>query len=75
MQAHGELAKAAINYVKKSMVAYLDGKNGLKWILGVIRSSGVRGQLLLKVFEELATYGERKRWEEALEACKTRNYL
>jgi len=57
------------------MIAYLDGKNSLKWILGVIRSSGVRGQLLLKVFEELGNYGERRRWEEALEACKKRNYI
>jgi len=57
------------------MIAYLDGKNSLKWILGVIRSSGVRGQLLLKVFEEVANYGERRRWEEALEACKKRNYI
>jgi len=75
MQAHGELAKAAVNYVKKSMVAYLDAKNSLKWILGVIRSSGVRGQLLLNVFEELANYGERRRWEEALDACKKRDYI
>lgn len=70
-----ELARAAVNYVKKSMIAYLDGKKGLKWIVGVIKSSAVRGQLLLSVFEELATYGDRKRWEEALDTCKRRNYL
>ena len=75
MQAHGELAKAAVNYVKKSMIAYLDGKNSLNWMLGVIRSSGVRGQLLLKVFEELGNYGERRRWEEALEACKKKEFI
>ncbi len=57
------------------MIAYLNSKNSLKWILGVIRSSGVRRQLLLMVFEETASYGERRRWEEALEACKKRNYI
>ncbi len=38
-----ELAVAALNYVKRSMTAYLDGKKNLNWIIGVIRSSGVRG--------------------------------
>ncbi len=38
-----ELAVAALNYVKRSMAAYLDGKKNLNWIIGVIRSSGVRG--------------------------------
>jgi len=48
----------------------LDGKNSLKWILGVIRSSGVRGDLLMHVFMELESYGDRKLWEEALDAYK-----
>ncbi len=52
------------------MIAYLDGKNSLKWILGVIRSSGVRGDLLMRVFKELESYGDRKLWEEALDAYK-----
>ena len=42
-EAQSELAQAALRYVKSSMAAYLDGKKGLRWILGVIRSSGVRG--------------------------------
>ncbi|HIE22976.1 MAG TPA: hypothetical protein EYP68_01960 [Candidatus Korarchaeota archaeon] len=75
MHVHDELARAAINYVKKSMVAYLDGKKGLKWMLGVIRSSGVRGGLLLKVFKELESYGDSRLWKEALEACRKRGYL
>ncbi|MDK2384277.1 MAG: hypothetical protein QI199_05655, partial [Candidatus Korarchaeota archaeon] len=44
----GELARASINYVKRSMIAYLDGKKNLNWILGVIRSSGLRGELLMR---------------------------
>ncbi len=57
------------------MIAYLDGKKELKWIVGVIKSSGVRGQLLLNVFEELATYGDRRRWEEVLDACKRKGFF
>lgn len=71
----GELAKASMNYVKKSMIAYLDGKKNLNWILGVIRSSGLRGELLMRVFEELESYGRKDRWERALEACRKRGML
>ncbi len=70
-----ELAVAALNYVKRSMAAYLDGKKNLNWIIGVIRSSGVRGQLLTRVFEELKDYGDRMRWEEALEACRRKELI
>ncbi|MDK2371897.1 MAG: hypothetical protein QI197_00705 [Candidatus Korarchaeota archaeon] len=71
----GELAKASINYVKRSMIAYLDGKKNLNWILGVIRSSGLRGELLMRVFEELESYGRKDRWERALEACRKKKML
>ncbi len=70
-----ELAVAALNYVKRSMAAYLDGKKNLNWIIGVIRSSGVRGQLLMRVFEELKDYGDKRRWEEALEACRRKGMI
>ncbi len=75
VEERSELAQAALKYVKRSMAAYLDGKKGLKWILGVVRSSGVRGELLMRVFEELESYGDRRRWEEALEACRRRGLL
>ena len=71
----GELIKASTNYVKKSMIAYLDGKKNLNWILGVIRSSGLRGEPLMRVFEELESYGRRDRWERALEACRKKEML
>ncbi len=38
-------------------------------------SSGVRGELLTRVFRELEGYGDRKRWEEALEECERRGLL
>ena len=57
------------------MAAYLDGKKNLSWIIGVIRSSGVRGQLLMRVFEELKDYGDRRRWEEALDACRRKGII
>ena len=71
----GELIRASTNYVKRSMIAYLDGKKNLNWILGVIRSSGLRGELLMRVFEELESYGRRDRWERALEACRKKGML
>ncbi len=60
---------------KSSMTAYLDSKKNLDRILGVIRGSGLRRELLMRVFEELESYGRKDRWERALEACRRKKML
>ncbi|MHA1608528.1 MAG: hypothetical protein ACTSUJ_00810 [Candidatus Njordarchaeales archaeon] len=57
------------------MIAYLDGKKNLNWILGVIRSAGLRGEPLMRIFKELESYGRKDRWEKALEACRKKGML
>ena len=60
------------NYAQNSLMAFLKGKKNLNWIIGVIISSGVRGERLKGVFDELANYGDRLRFQQAKEACEDR---
>jgi len=73
--AWSERFKHAYHVRREIYVVYLDCKKGLKWILGVIRSSRVRGELLIGVFRELESYGDKGLWEKALEACRKMGFL
>jgi len=49
--------------------AYLGGKKSLKWIVGMIRSSGLRNETLLEVLDRVNQYalteeGKKERAEE-----------
>ena len=58
------------NYAERSLIAFLEGKKNLNWIVGVIRSSGVRGERLLGVFNRLANHRDKPRYQQAFLACK-----
>lgn len=62
-------------YAKRSLQAFLEGKKNLNWIVGVIRSSGVRGPRLTQIFRELQDYGDKKRFEAAYQASRDRGWM
>lgn len=63
------------NNARGALLAFLDGKRNLNWIIGVIRSSGMRGQRLSEVFERQKRYGNSERHREALSACHEQGWL
>ena len=62
-------------YARGTLQAFLDGKKNLNWIVGVIRSSGMRGQRLSEIFERQKGYGNSERYREALSACHEQGWL
>ena len=65
----------ALRYARGSLRAFLEGKQNLNWIIGVIRSSGVRGQRLSEIFDGLKGYGNSDRYSKALSACQEQGWL
>lgn len=63
------------NRVSGSLQSFLEGGQNLKWFLGVIESSEVRGVTLDKIFENYQDHGDRQRYEEAVSACRQREWL
>lgn len=62
-------------YAQNSLRAYLEGAKTLNWIIGVIRSSGVRGNRLVDVFDRLRGYGDSVRYLEAKRACEDQGWM
>jgi len=69
------------NYVKKSLMTFLEGGKytkdkkslSLKWIISVIKSSGIRREKLKEIFGELKNYGDTRLFKLVLEKCKKDN--
>ena len=62
-------------YAKKSLMTFLEGKKNLNWIIGVIRSSGLIGGKLQKLFDELRDYGDNERHFLVHQKCKKEGIL
>lgn len=56
------LMRWARKYAERSIQAYLEGLQELPWVLGVIKSSGVPSEEIIKMMETLRTYGPEARW-------------
>jgi hypothetical protein len=63
------------NYVRGALRAFLEGKKTLNWVVGMVRSSGVRGQRLTEVFDSLKNYSDPSRHQEAFAACREQGWL
>lgn len=71
------------NTAKRSLMTFLEGGKyskdkkpmTLNWITTVIASSGVRGDKLREIFNELRDYGDRERFISVLERCEKENLL
>jgi len=57
-------------YAKKSLMAFLEGEKNLNWILGVVKSSGVKGEKLKEIFDGLKEYGDPVRYQQAYQGCE-----
>ncbi|MHA1593583.1 MAG: hypothetical protein ACTSXX_02445 [Candidatus Baldrarchaeia archaeon] len=58
-------------YVQKCLLAYLRGERNLNWLIGVIRSTSIRGEELREIFKELSNkVSDRQRYESALKECE-----
>ncbi len=62
-------------YARGTLRAFLEGKQNLNWVLGVIRSSAVRGRRLSEIFDGNKGYGNSERYREALSACRDQGWL
>lgn len=67
--------EAARRYAQNSLRAYLEGRKNLNWIMGVIRTSGVRGSRLVEAFERLRGYGDPVRYLQAKRACEDQGWM
>jgi hypothetical protein len=56
-------------------MAFLEGAKNLNWIVGTIRSSGLRGDRLAEVFDGLRHCGDQGRHAEAEAACRRQGWL
>jgi hypothetical protein len=63
------------NYARGALRAFLEGKKTLNWVVGMVRSSGVKGQRLTEVFDNLKDYGDPGRYYEARTACHEQGWL
>jgi hypothetical protein len=69
------IAMATRNYARGALRVFLEGKKNLNWVLGMIRSSGVRGSELAEIFQGIKSYSAMDRYQEALAACRDQGWL
>jgi len=67
-------------YVMGSMDCYLRGEKNLKWVIGVIRSSGIRKTVLQDLFSAYRTttfqgLEKNTRFQELDKTCKQLGYI
>lgn len=75
------------NYVKNSLLAFIEGGKyshekrplSLKWIMGIIRESGIKRENLTEIFSTLSTYPknaeEKTRLYQVLSECRKLGFL
>lgn len=64
------IKKTTKRYAKKSLISFLDGEKNLKWVVKVIKSSGVKGEKLKEIFDDLKEkYGDVVRYQQAYQEC------
>ncbi len=55
------IQEATRRYVKKSVMAFLEGEKDLRWISGVLRHSGLAKEPTKAILLSLGDYGDRGR--------------
>jgi len=70
-----DVETATRNVARGALRAFLEGKKSLAWVIGLIRSAGVRDERLREVFENLKVCGNPARYYEALAACREQGWL
>ena len=70
-----DLETTTRRYTKKSLMAFLEGEKNLDWIIGAIRSSGLTGEKLQKIFDEMRDYSSNERYLIVHQKCKKEEIL
>lgn len=80
------IEEAAYRYVKKSLIAFIEGgkyardgkPKNMNWVMGVIKA-GVGPEILRQILDELNVYSKDKdqiaRFNSAIEECQKQNLL
>ncbi len=63
------------NYARKCLMAFVEGKQTLNWIIGVLRRSGLRGRALEEVFQRLQGFGDSERLRQVREQSQREGWL
>ncbi|RSN73480.1 ATP-binding protein [Candidatus Methanodesulfokora washburnensis] len=66
--------KGSDKWVRGSIEAYLEGKRDIKWLIGVIERSGLRGEGLRKEMERMKE-GNEEKVKIIEEECRRRGYI
>jgi hypothetical protein len=66
--------KGSDKWVRGSIEAYLEGKRDIKWLIGVIERSGLRGEKLRKEIEKMRE-GNEEKVKIIEEECRKRGYI
>ncbi len=67
------LVRWARKHLERSIQAYLEGRRELSWILGVVKSSSVPPQEIIKIAERLRDYGPEARRMALLKRIAIKN--
>lgn len=65
------------NYVRKSLMAFLEGEQNSNWIKGVIENSGIlkmEGEPE-RIFDRLKDYGDHQRYQSIFQECQQREWI
>ena len=73
MKSTEEISK---RYVMGSMDCFMRGEKNLNWIVGIIRSSGLRKDVLKTLFSAYhETYAGKSSFQELEKKCKELGYI
>lgn len=83
-----DLRTTVHNYVEKSLMAFVNGgkysgdkgrTQTLKWIMGIIRESGITRENLIEIFSHLKTYPKNQeeefRFNQVLNECQKLGFI
>ena len=73
VKSNEEISK---RYVRGSMDCFMRGEKNLNWIVGIIRSSGIRKDILKNLFSIYhENYAEKPRFQELEKKIKELDYI
>jgi hypothetical protein len=58
------------NTIRGALIAFLENKKDINWLLGTIKSTDIRGDKLKEIFQSRDNYGDQQRYKEAFNKCQ-----
>ena len=63
------------NWVRGCLRSYLEGKQELNYIKGVIRSGALQPKVLQEIFNDFRSYENLPRYQEILKECQKEGWI